>query len=107
LVEALHLYYDTQLGVSDKPRYVSTAVSSVTSFAKTGASKNTNQYTSVPKVGFSKNYADREVSNSNASGTTTKRAFLCVVRSAILVTITKTKMIACYNTRIKTKTKHY
>jgi len=44
LVEALDLYYDTQLGVSDKPRYVSTAVSSVTSFAKTGANKNTNQY---------------------------------------------------------------
>jgi len=78
LVEALDLYYDTQLGVSDKPRYVSTTVSNVTSFAKTGASKNTNQYTAVPKVGFSKNYADREVSNSNVSGITTKRAcYVC------------------------------
>jgi len=46
----------------------------VTSFAKTGASMNTNQYTAVRKVGFSKNYADREVSNSNVSGTNTKRA---------------------------------
>ena len=34
LVEALDLYYDTHLGGGDKPRYVATAVSSVTSFAK-------------------------------------------------------------------------
>jgi len=78
LVEALDLYYDIPLGVSDKPLYVSTAVSSVSSFAKSGVSKNANQYSSVPKVGFSKNYADREVSNNTVSGTTTKRAcYVC------------------------------
>ena len=78
LVEALDLYYDTHLGGGDKPRYVSTAVSSVTSFAKLGVSKNVHQYSSTPKAGFSKNYGDREVLSNNVSGTTTKRAcYVC------------------------------
>ena len=79
LVEAFDLYYDTHLGGGNKPRYVATAVSSVTSFAKpSGVSKNAHQYSSSPKIGFSRNVGDREVSNSVVSGTTTKRAcYVC------------------------------
>lgn len=77
LVESLDLYYDTHLGGGDKPRYVSTAVSGVNSFAKFG-SKNAHQYSSTPKVGLSKDYGGREASNNSVSGTTTKRAcYVC------------------------------
>ena len=61
LVESLDLYYDTHLGGGDKPRYVSTAVSGVSSFAKSGINKSLTVQSTPTKIGFKKNYGEREV----------------------------------------------
>ena len=79
LVEALDLYYDTHLSGSEKPRYVSAAVSSIGSNAKTGVNKNVHQASFTPRTGQNKSVVEREMpNNNNVSRPTARRAcYIC------------------------------